>query len=395
MSVSLGGFKFVGYRYVTPADPVYTDEILKMHKCKLKAFMEANTASGSSWAFSQTSGDYSFGTYGNVIYSLGTTAGVNLVSFLRHGSDNAYHCIATFGNMALLSGSGDYALVLENYYRFYESSSNHTVATNDMSCSGLDEISPSNVNVDSSSGRLRFYSCNDANLYTAANGSTIDTLPATKRYYGYAIKGKTIISFIREGDNTYSCVKIDCIDGLSLCSPSDQANIFSFITNTTKQTDSTGSYMLDGSGRQFGICQVLRGNGARYEPDGTSTSGKIPTIFIMPPQKAVVLNGTDNMPYEGALLTPGFLRTLDLLNTDGILAKGQASVDILAVNNVYPYGNITPLSAYANGNYLCLHVYCYSGSTYGTRMYSKTVYCGWDPSNPDITVDASWPVYSE
>ena len=390
MSTSLGGFKFVGYRYVTPADPVINDEILKMHKCKLRAFMEANTASGSSWAFSQTSGDYSFGTYGNVIYSIGTVAGANLVSFLRHGSDNAYHCIATFGGMCFDIG---YALQLVNYYRYYYNSSNHTVASNDMSCSGLDEISPTNVNVDPSSGRLRFFSCNDANLYTGTNGVTIETLPATKRYYGYAIKGKTIISFIREGDNTYACVKIDCIDGLSLCSPNDQANIFSFITNTTKRNDSTGSYMY---GAGF-ICQVLMGNGGRYEPDGSSTSvtSKVPTIYIVPPQKAVVLDGTDNVPYEGALLTPGFQRTQDLLNTDGILAKGQASVDILAVNNVYPYTNITPLSAYANGNYLCIYVYCYTSTTAVNRMYSKAIYCGWDPSNPDITLDASWPVYSE
>lgn len=395
MSVSLGGFKFVGYKYVKPDgfdatdETQYKAELLKMHGCKLKAFMEANTASGSSWAFSQTSGDYSFGSYGNVIYSIGTLAGFNLVSFFHYGSDNAYYCIATFGSASIVSGL---ALTLNNYYKYYYSSMYQTDLTNDMSCSGIEEITPSNVNVLPEYGRLAFFSDNS---YSSSGSGAINAISSDSVLYGYAIKGKTIISIKKQivsGSGNF-IFKIDCIDGMSLCSPSDSANIFCYICSTYSVVSSNISYFLN-----KGRVQILKGDGGRYESASSdvNSSKRQPTVYIMAPQKAVCLNGTDNTPYEGAFLTPGFIRTVDLINADGIIGKGQVNIDILAVNNITPSDNIAIRTPYVNGNYLCLTVDTYSGTVGNPNsMYSRIVYCGWDPSNPDINQDSAWPVYSE
>lgn len=396
MSVSLGGFKFVGYKYVIPENYDSTDEeqtkaeLLKMHKCKLKAFTEANALSGSSWAFSQTSGEYSYGTYGNVIYSLGTTVGLNLFSFLRHGSDNAYYCIATLGNAS--TSSGEYSLQLNNFYSYYESGTRyHTVIGFTMSCSGIEEITPLNVNVVPETGRLPL-SAIDPTTYSGATGTTVSGLPGADLEYGYAIKGKTIICISHFIGNTYYNCKIDCIDGMTLCSPNDHANIFCFTATIRGTSNSSTTYT---NSVNFLII-TLRGDGRKYENNSTTNAAsKGNTILIPPPQKAISLYGSDNTPYEGAFITPGFARTMDLTNADGIVGKGTVSVDILAVNNIVPSSNISVWQTYANGNYLLIHYYYNTGTINNNyHMFNRFIYCGWDPSNPDITVDASWPAYT-
>ena len=120
--MSLGGYKFRGYKYTRPADydssvdAQVLAEVLKMHKCKLKAFTESCAASGAEWDFSYSNGDYAFGTHGNVIYKL-DSSGFNLVSFFRYGTDDAYYAIVTLSD-ASWNTNDNKSLTLSNYYYF-------------------------------------------------------------------------------------------------------------------------------------------------------------------------------------------------------------------------------------------------------------------------------------
>ena len=114
--------------------------------------------------------------------------------------------------------------------------------------------------------------------------------------------------------------------------------------------------------------------------------------FCVSPQNGV--------PYGSAIISGNLGANLTVsdqcVNTDGITGKGIIRSELLSINGPHNTSNSTYFptkQVYANGNLLSVH------SNYGgnndARFCSGTLYCGWDPSNPDIFQDSAWPEYTE
>lgn len=388
--MALGGYKFVGYKYTRPADydssvdAQVLAETLKMHKCKLKAFTESCAASGAQWDFSYSNGDYSFGTHGNVIYKL-DSSGFNLVSFFRYGNEDAYYAIATLNDA---SNGSSTSLTLENRYYYYRGTTlTNTFISNDMCCSSLVDMNTTNINARPTLDRLAFMS-------QFGDSTSISKSVPSVRYYGYSTKDKCIIALTADSLFSGQYFNISAIDALSLSSPDDSKNIFSF---TTTASDGGGSDPSDKS--MYGYLQTLNSNGIpRQNKASYNTSNASPVMYILSPVTAICDSPSNYFPYEAAKISP--LNTglqNNPINSLGILSKGIAKIDFLSVNNVLPHANILPWKAYSNGNYLCVFKYTYT-TAYAhmtdSDLYSKIVYVGWDPSNPDITQESAWTAYT-
>lgn len=398
--MALGGYKFVGYKYTRPADydssvdAQVLAEVLKMHKCKLKAFTESCTASGAQWDFSYSNGDYAFGTHGNVIYKL-DSSGFNLVSFFRYGEEDAYYAIVTLSDASASSG---HSLQLDNWYYYYSGTTTWGgQVTNNMSCISLVDLNINNINTSRSAAtdRLTLASDDESSATSTSSYWTISKSIPEQRYCGYATKGKCIISITASTLNTPFTMKVSAIDALNISSPNDTKNIFSWAFRSSSGTGTATS--ID---QQNGTIQTLRQSGTAYESISTYNTSYNISLYIPSPKSAIVFNPTDNIPYEAAILcasNKGTVRTaVQDLNTDGILTKGQALIDLLAVNVIAPYSGAALWHPYANGNYLLAWYYAYSGGdTAISVLNGRFVYIGWDASNPDITADASWPTYTE
>lgn len=389
--MALGGYKFAGYKYTRPADydssvdAQVLAETLKMHKCKLKAFVDSCAASGALWDFSYSNGDYAFGTHGNVIYKL-DSSGFNLVSFFRFGTDEAYYAIATLNDA---SNGSSTSLNLQNRYYYYNGTSlTNTFITNDMCCASLVDMNITNINERPTLDRLAFMS-------QFGNSTSISKSVPSVRYYGYATKDKCIIALTSDSLSSNRYFNISAIDALSLSSPDDLKNIFSFTT-----TAAAGGGGNPGNKSMYGYIQTLNSNGIpRQNKASYNTTNTNPTMYILSPTTAICDAPSTYFPYEAAKISPlnSGLEN-NPINSLGILSKGIARIDFLSVNNVLPHANILPWNAYVNGNYLCVFKYTYTATDthiLDSDLYSKIVYIGWDPSNPDITQESAWTAYTE
>lgn len=393
--MSLGGYKFAGYKYTRPANYDSTDdsqvlaETLKMHKCKLKAFTESCAASGAQWDFSYSNGDYAFGTHGNVIYKM-DSSGFNLVSFFRYGTDNAYYAIVTLNDASTSTG---YSLQLLNQFYYYNGSQKRqSYLTNDMSCIGLVDLNMANINVRPTQDRLALASDTSSSLQTSGSTQYISKQVPEARHYGYVTKGKCVFSFMAYNNLSNFYIKISAIDSLSLSSPNDTKNIFSWTLGTSKLTTTSSTGLTN---HTTGYFQTLKNDGVCYETVAASGTTYNINLFIAPAKSAIAYNSVDNIPYESATITTGVvsLPSNGGINGDGIVTKGLTSIDMLAQNVVYPYSNINPKVAYANGNYLNVYDYMYTVLD-EFFILNRFYYIGWDPSNPDITSEDAWTAYN-
>lgn len=396
--MALGGYKFVGYKYTRPADydssvdAQVLAEVLKMHKCKLKAFTESCAASGAQWDFSYSEGDYAFGTHGNVIYKM-DSSGFNLVSFFRYGEEDAYYAIVTLSDASWTSG---YSLQLLNRYYYYSGTTQwSTQVTNDMSCLGLVDLNMDNINVLPGVDRLALSSDNAGGSTSTNTYWTVNKVIPAQRYHGYATKGKCIIYITSENVTVSVTMKVSAIDALNISSPNDTKNIFSYTF-----VASAGAGTSIAVDQTNGTIQTLRQSGTVYESISNYNTSYNIQLFISSPKSAIAFNPTNNIPYEAAILCASNKGTAksatQSLNTDGILVKGQAPIDLLAVNIVAPYEGMAVWHPYANGNYLLGWFYAYSGgNTTITVLLGRFIYIGWDPSNPDITQESAWTAYTE
>jgi hypothetical protein len=384
--MSLGGYKFRGYKFILPSDYDATvDEqviaqALRLHKCKLKAFMSACAATNADWQFYETNGDTSFETYGNVIYKLDTD-GFNYASFFRYGSDDAYYCMLTISN-------GSLGTDVVNYYWGYENStSNHTQLTNNMDSIGTEPITFANVNSGPMYHRLTFFSQDSNGMDSAAYGNSLSK-SVSSRYCGYAIKGKNIISIFTTGPTASYIVKISSIGSLKLSSPNDNSNMFSVCVSTGDFTGITQTQYAS----YVNNIQVSGRNGFPYE-NSAHSSGTSRYVFFNLPQKAMIINPGTNIPYENAIISAQMRRKSgSILNVDGISSKGAVDIDLIALN-CFAKSTIGADSKQicANGNYFCVRNIVVSGANY--YFCNSSLYIGWDPSNPDLSQESSWIEY--
>lgn len=414
--MSLGGYKFVGYKCARPSDYVVGDTtsetnwVLLVHKTRVKAFMDSCALSGAQWTFNHTQGQFSLGSYGNVIYRL-DDVGYNYASFFKCGSSEAYYLILTAGYWDV--GSSDLSAGKISLYRMLKTANNssnnnqqlarvscmHSISYEDFAEDVVTDFEYKKCTLLMPVGNI-YCSGSGNQLYPSWNTGEQCFLTNTSNYFGYATKDKSIISFAGKDINNIQ-VGVTAIDGLSaLSSPSDPYNIFSISLNLGSGTYGE-STLTKRSSNSFQFTDhaftTLCSNGLKYDILGIYNQYGTLTW----PMSAWIVGGNQTIPYEAPVLTTsGNYDTINRpLNIDGIGTKGRTKIDLIACN---VFRNSSDLFGYlataANGNYLALDYTTHTNmsAVYVGTTYSNAIpqyYVGWDESNPDIRTEDAWSSY--
>lgn len=390
--MALGGYKFKGYHYTVPTDYDSTDteqveaQCLEMFRCRLKAFVDSCALSGAEWEFSYTDGAFSFGDYGNVIYKL-DVYGYNHGAFFKYHGKEQYMML--YGAQGQYSGTG-----VTNYYSYYKSNATTYVDLGRYkSACGVVPITPTNWNVEQD-GKLRLRSMEGSASFSTYSPSIANAL------FGFATKGCDVIEFERYTDSTLR-YKVMSPDGfISLGSPYDQYPCFDIAYRSITFISSTGYASMP----LTKFCQTLKGSGAQLMQAGEVYSS---TGIIYPEHDAAFLNANAYIPYVSPAIT-SFVENNTIsadyrVNSDGILLKGRVKPELLAINTPCPgstMGTMTYYTPYCNGNYLLIMLMWHTSGTgsaipdNGSDFANCALYCGWDPSNPDITQSSAWDEYT-
>lgn len=390
--MSLGGYKFSGYK-CNKGSLSDTAFCLLMHKTRVKAFVEACASANANWHFCKTGGTIDFEGNTGVIYDVNGN-GYNYASFFQYGDESKYIAILTlpnqtsgyFNDAAKIYNSSNTVCNLYyftcfhcisidqfNDYQFFLSG--HTYPTKALQLLPVTNLYPGYDSPANLSTQWSFY-------YDANSGYTI--------YFGYAVKGSKVISLASTSDMSYVSsgfinASVLGFDSITLSSQCDTYNIFCAglrydrtgeigWTHTTLNDHGPNSYVL-----------TLTDSGARQNGYNKTTNS-----MIFNDSGIATTTGTgNNIPFSAETIVCGdrdFNGISAGLNSDGILSKGTVDIDFLAAN-VRPGDTMSDCEAVANGNYILV-------SRGTTSSYSPQYYVGWDPSNPDITLDSSWIEYT-
>lgn len=413
--MALGGFKFAGYKISKDADGAWDAAwALKAHRARIKAFRSACELSSSwgsdSWHYDTNwmSGDATDAesTPSSVIYYIDASDfagyGYNMITFYRWGSEDKYFAIVTCGYLTSGYFNNDAAC---RCYRGSASAAFGATFQQLFHVMSYDPFESVDFIKDGKTYPTRalslypiagfyFASTSPGNLNPSANASN-GLLYKSGLRFGYSVRGKFIASIVSTSSwFSASYDKFDvtllAFDSMTLSSPNDTANIFevcpqkigSNVTNANGATSSSSNTWPNGSS------DTLKDNFDRYITTESSKQGS--DLYTIPLMKAFFGGSPQSIPFESVTLTAGTSRTSSpYLNNDGISSKGTIDIECLSANHCYQYSTSKPVwTTFANGNYLCVYA-CSTANTYAQANY----YIGWDPSNPDITADASWTAY--
>lgn len=175
---------------------------------------------------------------------------------------------------------------------------------------------------------------------------------------------------------------------MKLSSQSDDYNAFHVSLSMPTTNSNECAYVKKNNDWHITKCQqTLKSDGTLYAESGMKSS-----LFLNTMSLATYVYGVStDIPYASMRLVThenadSDMRTsTPLLNIDGITSKGDIDIDLMACNCTDGYASLKACGAYANGNYLL------ACKDYGGY---QQYYVGWDPSNPDITLDSSWIEYT-
>lgn len=414
--MSLGGYKFAGYKYQW--DGVASDDEISLliHKTRLKAFTEACSKSSSDWHFCKNGGTIDFESNAGVIYKLYNVDG-DFISFFQYKNENKYIAIMTIPRITASlfctksRGQGWYTQNT-NKYIWDQRTTFHCASvtpfnevdfwlSNDTYPSGALPMIPTSCFNVSTSSTVTSYDSEGSFIYQTKLQSNFD-VGYIKLYFGYAVKEDRVIHINTTtcDDNTHTATQIDCgeiafgvigFDAMKLSSPRDNYNLFHALL--TKQRESiweNSNLRKTSEFRINGCVQTLTSSGSMY-----ATPGKPSVLYLSTACPAGFVYGiSESVPYAANFITESEnggtqweIRTSgDLLNSDGNFTKGIIDIDLIASNNTDGYASLNRSGAYSNSNYIL------ACKDFGGNMQT---YVGWDPSNPDITQDSSWIRYTE
>lgn len=413
--MSLGGYKFAGYKVTKPEGATDAQWALLIHKTRLKAFMAANALAGNVWVQDWNGGTIDFNSGDGMIYDL-TSDGLNLVSFFKHNSEEKYYLIASLFSFFCSSNKSYSTLWLSSptsgpainasydtsngYWKIDRKQLFHAVSYDRFATDCLVNTSAQSHNYPSKAICLvpigGFCTSSATNL-TVAMGASNSYGAMTSFCSGYALKNKDIISFAidslsRSESRNYIKTSLVGFDSLTLSSPNDTANIY-------------GLCFTSGGGSIYDISSIPQGSSSPMSPYSETLKddftryteyGKWSVIGLGHTKKAFFGGSPESIPYESVEFTAGCSRSAaPFLNSDGICSKGAFNIDLISANSYYNDTAYSMMNTAANGNYLL--VYRSSDTVKGTTsiVYSQVnYYVGWDPSNPDITSEDAWTAYT-
>ena len=414
--MAFGGYKFKGYKVVRAnlTNNTYANWCLLVHQARIKAFMESCALSGAQWHFSKTNGALSFESYGNVIYRVANANGDyhDYLSFFKYGDEELYYMIATLGEYTNVSGNPN---SLSTDSLFYVSRSNNAIQYKSCSCCSALSLSQFD-----DSGPFGTWPDLALNVSSQKSSYGTSAFPVTSegaftessQYFGCATKGKDIITFF--GKNQNRCC-VESGDAFSaLCDPDDHYTIAKIILGYNIGEDAvntkTSTYLLDRRANESISAYGSRTAQAIVQP---SSGTRYNCLALIPSGGAFIRFGGTKIPYESALLsTIGYNNSS--ISTNGFLAKGFVKNELICVNSTVSedkannpdYGMLimggnmmAACSVAGNSGNVTVGGGVAGYARYGTisaydssaNMQYPVAYVGWDPSNPNINDDASWP----
>lgn len=427
--MAFGGYKFKGYKVVRAnlATNTYANWCLLVHQARIKAFMESCALSGAQWHFSKTNGALSFENYGNVIYRVANSNGDyhDYLSFFQYGNEELYYMISTLGEYYASSSLGTpYVLSASRYcgtgnsnqaarkYKFASLSSA-------LSLSQFSDTGP----FSSGSWPNPALACSsqftDYELADTDWGSVYENSTAFNNYSGLysgtnrlgcVTKGKDIVWF--NGASRNKCC-IESGDAFSnFCDPDDTYGLLKLVLGFNEAEGGSSGENASHTLHYFNA-ECLASNGARAY--GTNWNSNAYSNFtVIPDYGAYIYSGGSKVPFSSMYLSTLGINGYNISN-NRINQKGLIKNELLCAN-VYVKSSFssTPTinSPLLGGNILCAAKSLYTGSnsltihnrsagykvpcigesnTYPDNNIGICCYVGWDPSNPDITNESSWP----
>lgn len=427
--MAFGGYKFKGYKVVRAnlATNTYANWCLLVHQARIKAFMESCALSGAQWHFSKTNGPLAFESYGNVIYRVANANGEyhDYLSFFQYGNEELYYMISTLGEYYATSSLGTpYVLSASRYcgtgnsnqaFRKYK----FAALSSALSLSQFSDTGPFSGGSWPASALACSSQFTDYELADTDWGSVYENSTAFNNYcglylgtnrFGCVTKGKDIVWF--NGASLNKCC-IESGDAFSnFCDPDDTYGLLKLFLGFNEAEGGASAFNASHVLRYFNA-ECLASNGARaYSTDWTGN--QYSNFTVIPDYGAYIYSGGSKVPF-GSMYLSTLGKNGYNISSNKINQKGLIKNELLCAN-VYPRSSFdsTPElnSPLLGGNLICAAESLYTGSAsfsihgmpagYKTPCVGVTnastsdtigicCYVGWDPSNPDITNETSWP----
>ncbi len=401
--MSLGGYKFRGYTARRPDGMSNTDWYLLIHKTRVKAFLDASAAANAGWVIDYTDGQLDFESTTGAIYRL-DDLGYNYVTAFRIPNEDAYFQIITFCKWSTNTSDPANGLIncrniLDYYYVNSSYGSYMTQLNKTTMFHRIGTYRKDPTNLSSKYGYTPLFQAgsvfsNTSNNYTVDADTDSRIFPNYNCGYGYAVKGKHIISIVKNGTFfSYSLLSADIYQ--SVFNSTDKFAKFNAIGFQDRgQTNQSAT-------RDYGETDYNVGSATNYHTERyvASSSYSVNQAFI-PLRTSNYTQATTIYPFSSVYT----IMTEDSqdIQSNGI---GSIPVDLLATNTtigaLFNRGSVV-----ANGNYLCVSARSASStytialsftpvSGWGSSNYiGENIFVGWDSSNPDLNESSSWPVYN-
>jgi hypothetical protein len=209
---------------------------------------------------------------------------------------------------------------------------------------------------------------------------------------GFATKDKDILSFsMNEINNPSICVESGDAFQYYLASD-DKYGLFKTILSRNSFEASISS-QLQVSYMQHGYCECLSSSGNRCNYNSITANNLTKIQMVKSILSLTGASHTKNF-YDSIYLYVGRLSPVDGNMVKGVLRNSLISQSWFSTSSALPDAFYVQLG----GNLICGDGR--EQSTYGiltlgnisntNSVYGK-LYVGWDPSNPDITNESSWP----
>lgn len=427
--MAYGGYKFKGYKVVRAnlATNIYANWCLLVHQARIKAFMESCALSGAQWHFSKTNGALSFEDYGNVIYRVANANGEyhDYLSFFQYGDEELYYMISTLGEYYAPTNAGNTPFVLSasrycgtgnatassRKYKFMSISS--ALSLSEFSDTGPFSGGSWPLSALACSSQFTDYEDTDGNWGSISSDNLHGSRLADSTIrIGCVTKGKDIVWF--DGKNYNKC----CVEsGGAFSNYIDSEDTYGLVkiilgVNTSEYTsNSTNAKMLN-----YFNTECLTSSGSRAYNTNATVTGNYSNLALVPSYDALISGVGPKVPFGTFSLSSLGMSSVNL-NLNHILSKGLIKGELLS-------GNVLVSSAFSSaptvgstvlgGNLLTACTSLSNQSGTGLTIHGKSTaqirpmldgtgtglcvgiccYVGWDPSNPDITNESSWPELS-
>lgn len=423
--MAFGGYKFKGYKVVRAnlATNTYANWCLLVHQARIKAFMESCALSGAQWHFSKTNGALSFESYGNVIYRVANANGEyhDYLSFFQYGNEELYYMISTLGEY-YWEGRGTPGILSVSQYQEHGGSTTaggykFSGYSSALSLQQFEDNGPFGtypVHALPCTSQLCGAS---TNYYTdGVKENTDGFIPSNSIWIkvGYATKGKDIITIMP--DNRGCVESGDAF--ASLCDPDDSYTLakilFGIHPNELTCYNPANTSSLD-----YWTNECLDTSGNRSSKNTSTSTSYKNNLAVVPDVNSYFSPGGTKVPFGSMSLgTTGAYSNLVALNSNNIFTKGVIKPELLCCNSYYSEtksqqpaigstalgGNLIALCACqklpSSGSGTVSRGRIHGGYTipgtgftesYALCFCFPVAYVGWDPSNPDITNESSWP----